>query len=93
MPVVVNNLLVEMGKAPRQGNYNGYSSCPLLVGDNKLMMIEFKYGSVSDETFLVDQTVPRKSFYYMKKEIFPRAYFHYLPTGNWYGRNVFKPKF
>jgi hypothetical protein len=43
-----------MGKAPRQGHYGGYSSCPLLVGDNKLMMIEFKYGAESDETFIKD---------------------------------------
>jgi sulfide:quinone oxidoreductase len=54
VPVVVNNLLVEMGKAPRLGTYNGYSSCPLLVGDSKLMMIEFKYGNEADETFLKD---------------------------------------
>jgi sulfide:quinone oxidoreductase len=53
-PVVVNNLLVEMGKSKNIGSYNGYSSCPLFVGDNKLMMIEFKYGGVADESFYSD---------------------------------------
>lgn len=53
-PVVVNNLLVEMGQKQRIGTYNGYSSCPLFVGDSKLMMIEFKYGGVADETFFSD---------------------------------------
>ena len=50
-PVVVNNILVEMRKMPRVAHYSGYSSCPLFVGDGKLMMIEFKYGAVADETF------------------------------------------
>ena len=53
-PVVVHNLLVEMGRKQRQGTYNGYSSCPLFVGDGKLMMIEFKYGGVADESFYAD---------------------------------------
>lgn len=53
-PVVVNNLLVEMGKSAKVGHYSGYSSCPLFVGDGKLMLIEFKYGAVADETFFAD---------------------------------------
>jgi len=53
-PVVVNNILVEMGQASKVGSYGGYSSCPLFVGDGKLMMIEFKYGGVADETFFSD---------------------------------------
>jgi hypothetical protein len=43
-----------MGQTPRAGFYNGYSSFPLFVGDGKLMLVEFKYGGVSDETFLHD---------------------------------------
>jgi len=26
------------------GVYEGYTSCPIYVGDNKLMLAEFKYG-------------------------------------------------
>ena len=92
-PVVVHNLLVEMGHQKKQGSYGGYSSCPLFVGDGKLMMIEFKYGGIADESFYVDQTQPRKVFHFLKKEIFPRAYFGLMPTGKWYGRSVFKPSF
>ena len=40
-----------MGKNDKKANYSGYSSCPLFVGDGKLMMIEFKYGGIADETF------------------------------------------
>jgi len=28
--------------------YEGYASCPLFVGDGKLMLAEFKYGGVVD---------------------------------------------
>lgn len=40
-----------MGKKKELGKYDGYASCPLFVGDGKLMMIEFKYGGIADETF------------------------------------------
>jgi NADPH-dependent 2,4-dienoyl-CoA reductase/sulfur reductase-like enzyme len=92
-PVVVNNILVDMKLAKNIGEYSGYSSCPLFVGDGKLMLIEFKYGAVADETFFADQTVPRKLFHFMKKEVFPRGYLNIMPKGNWFGRAVFQPKF
>jgi len=31
--------------------YDGYASCPIFVGDKKLMLAEFKYGGVPAETF------------------------------------------
>ena len=80
-PIVVNNLLVEMGYRSTQLKYEGYSATPLYVGDGKLMMIEFKYGGVGDESFLADQTKPRKAFHIMNSEVFPRAYFTLLPRG------------
>lgn len=44
-PVLVHNLLDSINsKAPElKAKYNGYNSCPMFVGDQKLMMIEFKY--------------------------------------------------
>ena len=44
-PVLVHNLLQVMGsdKGETNASYDGYGSCPLFVGDSKLMMIEFKY--------------------------------------------------
>ena len=35
--------------------YEGYASCPLFTGDGKLMLAEFKYGGIVDETFFNDQ--------------------------------------
>ena len=66
----------------------------MFTGDGKLMLIEFKYDGVADETFSTNQTKPSRFYYYMKKEIFPRAYFNLMPKGYWFGRNTFfKPKF
>jgi len=31
--------------------YDGYASCPIFVGGDKLMLAEFKYGGVPAETF------------------------------------------
>ena len=43
-PVLVNNILHELGQADRQASYDGYAACPVFVGDEKLMLCEFKYG-------------------------------------------------
>jgi eukaryotic sulfide quinone oxidoreductase len=76
-------------------HYDGYSSCPVFVGDNKLMLIEFKYGAQPAETFSDRyQTEPNEAFFYMKKEVFPFAYFNMVPRGRWFGKNsIFKPSF
>lgn len=50
-PVVVQNILQQMDRKYLNGHYDGYSSCPVFVGDNKLMMIEFKYENQPSETF------------------------------------------
>lgn len=53
-PVLVNNILKEMGEAERQATYEGYAACPVFVGDQKLLLCEFKYGRVTNTTFKAD---------------------------------------
>lgn len=94
VPVLVHNMCQVSKNAEANAKYNGYGSCPLFVGDNKLMLAEFKYGGVPCETFTTKQDVPLKSFYYFKKEIFPKVYFNLVPKGQWYGnKTIFKPTF
>lgn len=50
-PVVVHNVIKQMDQRQLTAAYDGYSSCPLFVGDKKLMMVEFKYNNLSAETF------------------------------------------
>ncbi|UPL00160.1 hypothetical protein LCI18_011094 [Fusarium solani-melongenae] len=88
-PVLVSNLLRAMeGKEPEPA-YDGYTSCPLPTEYGKLMLAEFKYGGIPKETFGdmlgIDQAVPRRSFYYMKKDFFPWVYFKYHVKGQWGG--------
>ena len=88
-PVLVSNLLQSyQGKEPTSV-YNGYTSCPLLTGENKVLLAEFKYGGVPEETFNkwfgVDQVVPRRAFYHLKKNFFPWVYGKYHVNGQWGG--------
>jgi sulfide:quinone oxidoreductase len=57
------------------------------------MLIEFKYDGVSSESFFADQTKPRKMFYHLKKDIFPRVYFDLMPQGKWHGKDVLYPRY
>lgn len=91
-PILVNNLVNQMENKELNGRYDGYQSCPVFVGDRKLMLIEFKYNNIPKETFYEGQTEPNYFFYMMKKEVFPRVYFNLMPKGLWYGSNtIFKP--
>ena len=93
-PVLVHNLLNQIERKSLNAAYDGYSSCPLFVGDKKLMLIEFKYDGKSSETFYSGQTEPNHTFYYMKKEVFPRCYFSLGMKGTWFGKkNIVKPRF
>ncbi|CAN9369539.1 unnamed protein product [Alternaria sp. RS040] len=88
-PILTQNLLLGLeGKEP-QSEYDGYTSCPLLTGDKKVLLAEFKYGGVPKETFKswfgVDQGAPRRAFYHLKKDFFPWVYDRYHVKGQWGG--------
>ena len=91
-PVLVHNLVSvwkNKEKNPHFAQYHGYTSCPILVGENKLILAEFNYKSEPEETFgaLGLQDKPRTMFYWLKRYAFLYAYFHLLPRGIWYGRS------
>ncbi len=44
-PILVHNMLRSMENGNLTAHYDGYQSCPLFTGDNKLMLIEFKYNA------------------------------------------------
>lgn len=91
-PVLVENLLKVMDGKDKEivAGYDGYTSCPLLTGDKKVLLAEFKYGGVPKETFAsvvraLDQGTPRTAFYYLKKDFFPWVYYNSMVKGNWGG--------
>ncbi|KAF1917383.1 sulfide-quinone oxidoreductase-like protein [Ampelomyces quisqualis] len=92
-PVLVSNIMRSyQGKELVRG-YDGYTSCPLLTGEDKVLLAEFKYGGVPKETFGnllgIDQGVPRKAFYYLKKDFFPWVYGKFHVNGTWGGPKGF----
>jgi sulfide:quinone oxidoreductase len=80
-PVVVDNLLAVMqGKTPT-AQYDGYSSCPLITEEGKVMLAEFGYDSKLMPSFPLDPSVPRRSYWYLKKDLLPRMYWHGMMKG------------
>ncbi|ORY13593.1 hypothetical protein BCR34DRAFT_599766 [Clohesyomyces aquaticus] len=77
-PVMVRNLIRATQNLDPEPLYDGYTSCPLTVGDKKVLLAEFKYGGVPKETFGdmfgIDQATPRRAFYHLKKDFFPWVY-------------------
>jgi len=73
--------------------YDGYCGCPIFVGDNKLLLAEFKYGGEISETFpSFIQGSPSTLLYYMKVHAFPFIYYNLVKRGLWNGRDgFFKP--
>ncbi|GKZ17380.1 hypothetical protein AbraIFM66951_004680 [Aspergillus brasiliensis] len=88
-PVLVHNLLRSMEGKPTDAVYDGYASCPLVTEYGKVLLAEFKYGGEPKETFGkwfgIDQAVPRRSFYHLKKDFFPWVYYQSLVKGTWAG--------
>ncbi|EGR29692.1 hypothetical protein IMG5_150610 [Ichthyophthirius multifiliis] len=96
-PVLAQNILhmwrdnQSESSLPRK--YQGYTSCPIFTGDYKLILAEFKYDAVVDETFYSNQDKPHYAFYLLKKYFFPFAYWNFVPRGIWYGRQGILPHF
>lgn len=103
-PVLVHNMGKAMEGKALDGVYKGYSSCPLVISRNKVLLAEFGYGGKLMESFAwdtgkfpmcllgVDGGFQHQCFYQLKEKIFPFAYWNMWTKGNWYGTNgPFKP--
>lgn len=80
-PVVVQNLLALKDGKTLTASYNGYGSCPIVVGYGKLILAEFNYENEPMETFPFDQSKPRWSMWFLKKYILPWMYWHKILKG------------
>lgn len=80
-PVAAGNLLSYMKNQPLKLSYDGYTSCPLITGYNKLVLAEFLYENKPAETFPFDQSKERYSMYILKKNILPVMYWKGMLKG------------
>jgi len=103
-PVLVHNLERAIDGQKLDGKYNGYSACPLVIGQDKCILAEFGYEGKLMETFGrdtgyfplnmvgTDGALQLRFFYFLKEQVFPFVYWYLWPRGNWYGtRGTFKP--
>ncbi len=85
-PVVVNNMLRLMeGKAADCKNYQGYSSCPLVVSHNKMLLAEFGYdgAKMSDPLLSTFLNVGKASYpmWLLKRHGLPFLYWNMMLKG------------
>jgi len=86
-PVLVANLLANTSKQ----TYNGYTSCPLVTGKNKLILAEFSgYDLEPRESLWFDQRKESEFAYILKLRLFPILYWGGSLTGLWKGPGELK---
>lgn len=86
--VLMRNLTNVLKDKPIEDFYDGYTACPIPVGGKKLLLAEFKYNGVIAPSFLQDQRVPRRSFYFLKEKVFPFVAKYLVKHGLWHGRKT-----
>jgi len=93
--ILRRNLTAVMdGKDEMDGQYDGYTSCPLVTGPGECILAEFD-NSVPPrpmETFPFNQGKPRWSMYQAKANIMPHVYWQML-QGRWEGPGAFRRTF
>ena len=59
-----------------KSNYDGYTSCPIVTGNNRCIMAEFDYQLQPLETFPFNQSKERRMMFYVKKYMLPFVYWN-----------------
>ncbi len=80
-PVLVANLLASLKGDEPSESYNGYTSCPLVVGHHQVILAEFGYGGEVMETFPYNQAKPRYSSWFLKRHLLPKIYWYGMLKG------------
>jgi sulfide:quinone oxidoreductase len=80
-PVTVDNVIARLEGRPLEARYDGYTSCPLVTGYNSMVLAEFDYDKVPQESFPFDQSKERFSMMMLKKYGLPALYWHGMLRG------------
>ncbi|KAI9033621.1 hypothetical protein CLU79DRAFT_724613 [Phycomyces nitens] len=90
--VLKHNLIADIkGEKVEQAVYDGYTSCPLIVGRKELILAEFSgYTGQPLETFPVDQRKISNVSQFLNKEVIPAIYWNALLDGTWVGPGKFR---
>lgn len=83
-PVVVTNLLRDLGFHENEESYDGYGACPLTTSQGEVMLAEFRYDGEIVPSFPLDPRVPRRMNWHLKRRFFPWLYWNVMLAGkNW----------
>lgn len=94
--VTKQNLRSAMTGMPLTEEYDGYTSCPLVLGRDSLLLAEFSgFTSAPQETFgaFIDQGKPSKLFYLLKRDVMPTMYWEGMLRNHWNGPGMFEKLF
>lgn len=80
-PVVVQNVLDAMYGHLLTASYDGYSSCPIVTGYGSLILAEFDYDKIPQESMPFNQAKERRSMYILKKDFLPIMYWNGMLKG------------
>ncbi|XP_070923014.1 sulfide:quinone oxidoreductase, mitochondrial isoform X2 [Macaca nemestrina] len=84
--------LIMKNQTPTK-KYDGYTSCPLVTGYNRVILAEFDYKAEPLETFPFDQSKERLSMYVMKADLMPFLYWNMMLRGYWGGPAILRKLF
>lgn len=81
-PVLVENLLALINAGELKSSYQGYTCCPLITGNDRVIMAEFDYRNLPLSTFPFDPREERYSMWLVKRHLLPWLYWNRMLKGN-----------
>ena len=87
--IVAENLLAAKHNKPLPTKYDGYGSCPLTVGNGKIILAEFGFGGKLLPTFpwLINPLKATRLAWILKKDVLPWLYWNAMLKGReWLAR-------
>ena len=78
--VLRKNLKAAMDGQSLSNDYDGYTSCPLVISPKECILAEFDFQAPPQplETLPINQGKPRRSTYLMKANLMPHLYWNMM---------------
>ena len=80
--MLVENVLARLERRPLPAVYDGYSSCPIVTGEGKMLLAEFDYTMTQHKTIpFIDTVKERRDMWYLKRYGLPALYWNLMLRG------------
>lgn len=77
-PVVARNVLAALDDCEPEARYDGYSACPILTSQQRVLLAEFGHNGQVMPSFSGDPRLPRRRYALLKRHVLPRIYWRML---------------